>query len=332
MTSLNADYQALKDFNSKPLLPGDKKVNNVDIAKAQKKEVEGIVVKARDYFKPTPRIPDEPKISDHDFSAALSRTIDQLQKEATNASVALPENYIFTFQAQKSKISFASGSLDRLAAKLGEIKILCDVLFQAKINSLDNIRRERISTDDTTGPQTDYLTEKTVTNELAVLTPFELTFKCFSTELASVLSGFASSPYGLLVKTINVESAPPTAPADQPGGTPGYSPTPQMFPVRPAYTGAGSGFGQSAEGAAAAASYASRYGGMGGRGGGGQSLGGIALRAPGAAPTTVYVAPQPVAASGAPAKGSLATVLDEKQLKVTLNLAIVRLIPPKKAD
>ena len=334
LANLNADYQALRELNSKPILPGDKKIDNIKIAKDQKKEVEAVIQKARDYFRVIPRIPDEPKISDHDFSGALSRTIDQLQRDATNASVALPENYSFTFQAQKSKISFAAGSLDRLAAKLGEIKSICEILFQSKINSLENIRRERISSDDSTGPQTDYLNEKTVTNELAVVTPFELTFKCFSTELASVLSGFAASPNGLIVKSINVEAAPPTATADQPGAGPGFVPVQQIIPTRPIYPGAGgAGFSQGAEGAAAAAAFASRYGLRGARGGGGQSLGGIPLREPGTAPQTVYVAPQPVAATpGATPKGGMATVLDEKQLKVTVNLAIVRLIASKKAD
>src|SRR5207253_2234242 len=92
--------------------------------------------------------------------------------------------------------------------QLGEIKAICEVLCQAKINSLDNIRRERVSTDDATGPQSEYLAERSTTNALAVISPYELTFRCFSPELASVLAGFASSPLGLLVKSINVEAAP----------------------------------------------------------------------------------------------------------------------------
>ena len=76
--------------------------------------------------------------------------------------------------------------------QLAEVKAICTVLFQAKINSLDNIRRERVSEDDLKGPQTDYLPEKSVTNELAVLSPYEVTFRCFSSELAAVLAGFAS--------------------------------------------------------------------------------------------------------------------------------------------
>ena len=75
---------------------------------------------------------------------------------------------------------------------MAEVKAICAVLFQAKINSLDNIRRERVSEDDLKGPQTDYLPDKSVTNELAVLSPYEVSFRCFSPELAAVLAGFAS--------------------------------------------------------------------------------------------------------------------------------------------
>ena len=72
------------------------------------------------------------------------------------------------------------------------------------------------------GNATDYLGDKSVTNELAILTPYEITFRSFSPELASVLSGFANSPDGLVAKTINVEQATAAGPGEGPGaaGTP----------------------------------------------------------------------------------------------------------------
>ena len=165
-------------------------------------------------------MPESGKLTSQEFSSALSRTIDAMQREATKASVALPpkdasgQTYSFSFAAQRERLAYAPGSLEPLSVQLGEIKAICAVLFQAKINSLDNLRRERVSEDDLKGPQTDYLPEKSVTNELAVLSPYEVSFRCFSSELAAVLAGFASSPCGLLVKTINVESAPAVAAPD----------------------------------------------------------------------------------------------------------------------
>jgi hypothetical protein len=242
-----------------------------------------------------------------------------MQRDATKASVTLPpkdstgQSYSFSFAAQSKSLAYAPGSLAPLAVQLADIKALCNVLVQAKVNSLDNIRRERVSDDDLKGPQTDYLTEKSVTNELAVLTPYEVSFRCFSSELASVLAGFAASPCGLLVKTINVESAPAAA-----AGTEAFAPaataTPYAPPVR-----------SPAAGPSAAERYAERYGlrGRGAAGAGASERYG--LRGPPVpAAQPAYVPP------AAPAsRGGLPISLDERQLKVTLMLYAVKPVASK---
>jgi len=60
---------------------------------------------------------------------------------------------------------------------------------------------------DKSGPATDYLELPGLTNELAVSVPYEVTFRCFTPELAGVLTGFANSEYGLIVKGVNLEVA-----------------------------------------------------------------------------------------------------------------------------
>ncbi len=172
LAKLNDDYAELKNLNSANPHPGAGSVDNIKLAQEQRGQLRDFLKKTQAYFEPIPKIPDLPKISDRDFSAALSQTIEQLRNQATNASVSLPpENYNFSFTAQKSKISFAPGSLNRLAIQLGEIKAIAAILYDAKINALDNLRRERVSQDDSYGLQTDYLGEKTETNALAVITP-----------------------------------------------------------------------------------------------------------------------------------------------------------------
>jgi hypothetical protein len=334
LAKLNADYAELKSLNSQKPHPGAGQVNNIKIAQEQREQVREFIKKTRVYFQPIAHIPDLPKLTDQDFSVALSRTIEELQHTATNTSVTIPANYSFSFEAQKSRINFAPNSLDRLAVQLGEVKQICQGLFQAKINSLDNLRRERVSPDDSAGPQTDYLTEKSVTNELAVMTPYEVTFRCFSSELASVLSNFAASQAAILVKTINVEVAPappPVEPTANPVAmNPAYqyvTPTPQVSAdVEDAMARAN-----------AQAAMARRYGNIMGRGGGAAAdsaaLGGIAyheLSSTPAQPQQPYaVLPTPTGPAGA-AKGGLPTVLDEKQLKLTVNLLLVKLLPPPK--
>lgn len=323
-TELAGAYDKLKGLKTQNPHPGDAKVNNIEIARAQQKEVTNFVQTARSHFASVPRIPsaeDEPKVTDQGFTRALSRAIDQLQKQATNASVNLPPNYSFSFEAEKSKLSFSPAGLLPLATQLGEIKAICDVLFDAKINSLDNLRRERVAPEDSgTGALlTDYHTEKTATNELAVITPYEVTFKCFSTELGQVLGGFAGSPHAFIIKTINVEGAPIVQP--QPDQNP-------VVPVQPVYIQPQPMAQPNAanDAAAQAARFASRYGinryGAGGAG----PAGGVPYRS---APVQPVYVPQPTTASASSRSSVLPTVLDERQLKVTINLALVKLLTPK---
>ncbi len=82
------------------------------------------------------------------------------------------------------------------------MKTISEILFAARVNSLDGIQRVRVSDDDASGPQADYFDGRSVTNNLAVLTPYQITFRSFSTEMAEVLAGFASSPHGFIVKSI----------------------------------------------------------------------------------------------------------------------------------
>jgi hypothetical protein len=303
LASLNQAYADLKGLNDKNPNPGG---DNIKLAKEQRKELQDYMGRASKYFQKISPIPDLPKKTDRDFAAALNRTIDQLRRDSTNASVTLQDNYNFSFQAEKLKINFDQRGLEPLSSQLGEVKAICDVLFQSRINALDGLRRERVSADDTSGPATDYLGESSTTNGLAVLTPYEMTFRCFSPELAAVLSGFASSPNGLIVKTINVEAA-----GTMPTEVASTQPTQPVYvapPVQPTMS--------------AEAIERSRYGDMGRYGTGGRyGEGGAKF------PTYPTAQPQVIAQPAAPkGGGGLPVVVDEKQLKVTLQLVAVKLI------
>src|SRR6266567_1472875 len=132
-----AELDRLNKLNPHPGEPG--KVDNIEEAKNQQKQLRAVAGKTKPYFQRIAPIPDLPKLADADFSRALSRAIDQMQKDASSASVSLPPKsasgsaYSFSFEAQKSRVSFAAGSLATLAVQLGEVKAICDVLFQAKI-------------------------------------------------------------------------------------------------------------------------------------------------------------------------------------------------------
>jgi len=118
------------------------------------------------------------------------------------------------------RLKFAPGSLEPLAVQLGEVKAVSEILFGAGINALDGIQRFHVSPDDAGGPVTDYLDEMPVTNSMAVLVPYQITFRAFSSEIAQVLKAFASSPDGFIIKDISVQPAGATAAPGIDAGTP----------------------------------------------------------------------------------------------------------------
>ena len=209
LNELNEIYSTLRESTSKKPSPGNDKINNIEAAKQQESQLRDWIRQAGDYFKPITPVPNPSNgiVSSEEFAAALRRMIDQLQREADIASVALPPQYDFSFKAQRDLVKFAPGSLGPLAEQLGEVKTIVEILFAARVNALDGIQRVRVSDDDASGPQADYLDDHAATNNLAVMTPYQITFRSFSPEIGAVLAGFASSPRGFIVKGINVQLA-----------------------------------------------------------------------------------------------------------------------------
>lgn len=238
LETLNQTYATLQSLNSENPSPGNNKIDNIQTARKQEQELREWVQQAGQYFQPIPPVPDSTNgvITDAQFAAARDHTLSQLQSEAADASVTLPPQYGFSFEAERTLVKFAPGSLDALAQQLGEVKTICEILYAAKVNSLDDIRRVAVSVDDTGGPQSDYLSTAAVTNNLAVITPYEVTFRCFSQNLAKVLTSLATSPDGFVVTSITVQPASGVTAAPSPSGPPtmgGFDqPSPSFPPSR----------------------------------------------------------------------------------------------------
>lgn len=294
LEKLNAEYATLNGLNTQNPHPGDDKTDNIKAAKNQGQVVRAFITrKAATVFKPVPPIPDAANVDNAMLAGALRRTIDQMRKDAAGRGVQVATNYYFSFTAERDRIMFDKAGLHPLSVQLGEVKAICDVLFAARVNALDNIRREKVSMHDVEAQQsTDYLDRTTVTNEVALLSSYEISIRCFSSEIAAILSGFASSPHGLIVRAINVEPAILGGGGEMPGGvTPMYVPPPmyQPQPLMRRRMGEEEGF------------------------------------------RPVPVAPPPVAYAPAssPGRGGLPTLLDEKQLKVILLIEVVKLTAKK---
>ena len=316
LEKLNAEYAELDRLNKLSPHPGNEKIDNIKAAQQQEREVRAFIGKGATAFRPIPRIPDSAKVSNAILAGALRRTMDQMRKDAASGGVQIGTNYCFSFKAEENLIQFDRAGLVPLATQLGEVKVICDVLFDARINALDNIRRVRVSAEDARAQQiTDYLDRSATTNEIAVITPYEISIRCFSSELAAILAGFASSPHALVVRGLNVDPAimgaatggdlgfggayfaPPAIEGMGPGMMPPGMP-PSMPPGMPQ-----AGFGRGLRGGERvnqpAPNYAPNYG-----------AGGAAAAAPAS-------------------RGGLPTLLDEKQLKATLLIEVVKLTSEK---
>jgi len=219
--SLEEAYTTLDGLSQKQV--GDPKV-----AEQQIQQLRDIGQKFRGQFKSVPPIPyttNVAMITSAQFATTLQVTIDQLQKAAAVASVDLPLQYAFSFQAEKSLTKFAPGSLGPLSIQLGEVKAICDVLYAARVNALLSIRRERVSADDdAAGGLDSYLDKKSAMTEMAVVTPYEISFRCFGTELSAIMTAFASSDYCFIVESVNVAKDTGGGPGDAPRTVPTAAP------------------------------------------------------------------------------------------------------------
>jgi hypothetical protein len=212
-------YDDLKNYYNQTPTPSE---TNIVVENFQTQQLTNWIGQARVHFVPIPPIPDPTNgvVTTEAFSRGLSKTIHDLQVAAVEENVELPADYSFSFAAERNLVTFSPGSLNALASHLGEVKAICDVLFDAKINGIDSIQREVVSDNDTAGPQSDYLVEKTTPVDLATKTPYAVTFRCFTGDLGNVLSKLASSDHGFIVTGINVTPAGGVVNAGGPGPTP----------------------------------------------------------------------------------------------------------------
>jgi hypothetical protein len=300
---LNGQYVELKRLNNLNPHPGNSKVDNIAAAREQRNTLTNFITRVAKQFQPIAPIPPPERLTSRDFAAALRQTIDQLQRDADSTSVALPPQYSFSFYVERKMLNFAPGSLEPLSVQLGEVKAICDVLNNAKVNSLDGIRRERVCVEDMSAEAqpTDYLEIHSKSNELAVTTPYEVSFRCFTPELAEVIAGFANSPNGLVVKSVNVDPALSAGATESTPDPAVYTraPVPQYYPQPgnppPGRNIRGSGF-----------------------------RGGDFPIPPRPAP-----APVPVTAAQAANRGGPQPFINEKQIRVVMVVDVVKLLPKK---
>jgi hypothetical protein len=204
--------------------------NNIELAKAETEKLRQAAAKSRKYFTPIP----VEKMTGVPFRSFRDLTLDGLRKAATAADTKLPNpNYAFSFAAQSSQTQFSPGTFPLIPEQMAEVKAISEILFKASVKQISNIRRARISDEDTKTGGTDYLTLGIMTNSEAqvVTSPYEISFYSFSANLAQIMTAFGTAPFGAVVKAIQVEGEDASKLAD--AGAPSGQAVVASTPVRP---------------------------------------------------------------------------------------------------
>ena len=208
-------YDQLKNLtNKKPNAgkAGPGNVDNVAAAQEQTKAALALAAKLRAGFQPVHMAE-----TSANFQHQLDGSVSEMKAAAQQAGVALPTDYHFTFQTESKMVNLPAKTFPELAGHLSEIQAICQVLFDAKINSLEYLQRPMVAAIETNGP--DFLppTAAAASSPLADITPYKVSFHCFSGELGAVLAGLANSPHGFIVKYVDVD---PGSGAHQATGVP----------------------------------------------------------------------------------------------------------------
>jgi hypothetical protein len=213
---LQEAYGKMDAITKKSPGAGNNDVNNIEAAKEQTKEVEARVAEMRKFFVPVRGIPDTNHFDERRLAFAVRDTVSQLRAAAKDHSVALPMStpeFAFSFTLQVGKMGYDAGSHEMLSKQLGEVKLICDTLFACRITALDSVQRERTADDASTTyagggvSGNDYTDSISLTNGNVVITPYQVTFQCFTPELGRIISSFANQEHTVVVKTLNVQPA-----------------------------------------------------------------------------------------------------------------------------
>ena len=296
--------------------PGTESVNNIQAAQRDAQAAKGFLATVEEKFS----VADTQVVTnDFQFKTLLESTVADLRKEARQSGVEIPNGYAFTFRGQMEKIQFAESEIQTLANQLADVAELSRIVYAQRVHRLEGIKRAASGADDRVA--TDFLKGEIVTNEVAVVAPYEVVVKGFSRELRGILTGFANADGCFRLRSIKVE---PTELASEQNAPQAYSYAPAVQRAAPVATGEGARRDrfESTYGGGNRSRFDQTYGGGGGNrfneayGGGRQSQFG---RGEGA----VTTAPQRYAVPRQTARSNT-DELKEKPLQVTAYFDVIR--------
>jgi hypothetical protein len=173
---------------------------NIKSAEADASRLRNFLAEFRKPFAPFP--PPPPAEGTQGFNTYLTKTIALFGTEATNAGVGIDPGYAFSFSQQLPKLTHPLDAIPNWMQELEEIRAILHILYTAKINYLERIRRVSANADDVGGD--DYIQFTNTTTAWGTVSPYLITFRAFSAEIANVLAGVAASSNCFIVKAIYV--------------------------------------------------------------------------------------------------------------------------------
>ena len=136
----------------------------------------------------------------------------QIQRDSTNATIRIPYN--FTFMNLRSVPVIAKNRIPELQVQLKDIRAISGVLFRSRVRSIESLQRTRVTIEDlTAGGSSDFLDNRSkYTNNVSVVRPYRVSFKCLSGGIAKTLNGFASEKNFVVIRKMEVTQVANQAP------------------------------------------------------------------------------------------------------------------------
>ena len=212
------------------------KTENVQRMETDLKEAQKYSEQCRKLFAPTA----VPTLNNQSYRSMLETRVGELRRAATNAGVDVPPNYSFSFEPEIKPIMFDAVSLKHLPQQLVEVSDICQALFTSRVHRLGGLKRVGVCQYDLGA--VDVFADLTVVSNKAtglLVWPYEISFDCFSGDLAAVMEALSRIPRMLVAKTLRVEAVgagPMGLPLEMMAPPPGGGSPPG--PVRPGVKGA----------------------------------------------------------------------------------------------
>jgi hypothetical protein len=191
---------------------------NIDAARREIEKFSSAVGRMKRFFSAPPI----ERVTGLAFRTYRDNLLAELRRSAEQARTKLPgSTYAFSFEEQRTRTEFDPRTFPLVAEQMSEVRAICNVLFEAHVDPLINVRRARVSeNDELSSHQNDYHPYLIETNAStsAMMSPYEVSFLSLSADLANVLQRLAVSRYGLLVKSVSVEPLAEAGTVEGPGG------------------------------------------------------------------------------------------------------------------